>query len=95
MALPALSSPPLLAFVSGVAWAVIAALSYNLGQSEPLQQYYIGALVGIVGGALPTYLIDRAGLSMGISLIGFFSVFAVWMVFDQYLSPRGDRRSIV
>lgn len=88
MVVPDLSSPPLPAFVGGVAWAVITAISHRLGQAEPLQQYHAGALVTVVVGALPVYLLERAGLSMVYSLGGFITALAVWMVLDRLLSSE-------
>lgn len=90
-----LSSPPLLAFVSGLAWAVIAAISHWLGQAEPLQQYYVGYFVSVIVGALPLYLINNTGLSMVNCLIGFFGAFAVWKLFDRLLSSETNHGSAV
>lgn len=95
MAVSTLSGPPLLAFGGGVAWAVIASLSHCLGQAEPLQQYHAGYFVRMVGGALPIFFIERAGLSVVYSFFGFFVALAVWVLFKRLLSSAGGRRSLV
>ncbi|RRJ31159.1 hypothetical protein [Halocatena pleomorpha] len=90
----ALLSPPLLAVISGVAWAVIADIGYRFGQTEPLQRYYAGRLVAVLIGSIPPYLINRAGLSLWFSLIGLLGSPVVWILCKRQLSPDTNSLTI-
>ncbi len=90
----ALSSSPLLAVVSGIAWAVIVGVSHALGQAESLQQYHAGRLMTVIIGSIPTYLIDRAGLSLWISLIGLLGAVVVWILCKRQLSPETNSLTV-